>query len=256
MKTFSTKAVLPLFMCCIINFLSYSVSRAQVKLEMDEYLQEFFLAETVFSQEKNEVQFTLKPLFTKSRYRQLSIPFSVEYGITDRLQLELEVPYIISTFSKQETIRGFGNSEVGILYNIIKANRPFSLSAGLGIPLKTSSRIIRPYISETSWEAFVVAARQFGHIQIHTNLQSEFSEGEIVLNYGVASVFNFGRFSATFEITSEKEEERIFNFTPGLIWSKPNGFEFGLAVSKSLNSSYNDWGVVAMMTYEFSLNRD
>jgi hypothetical protein len=253
MKRSVSNIPLPFFACFAIGLLCSNISSAQAELEMDEYIQEFFMGETVFPQEKKELQFTLMPVFIKSEFDQFSIPLAVEYGITDRLQAEIEVPYLMSAISERRSVHGIGNTAVGVLYNIVKRNRPFSLSVGVEKSFETSGKQIHAYGTETSWEAFTVVGRQFGSTQLHANLASEFSEGEIVMNYGVASVFNFGRCSATFEVNSNKDEKRTYHLAPGLILSRPNGFEFGMAIMKSIRSAYGDWGFVAMATYEFSL---
>ncbi|HTE28602.1 hypothetical protein [Flavitalea sp.] len=56
-------------------------------------------------------------------------------------------------------------------------------------------------------------------VQVHGNFVTEFTRSDIEFNYGVSSVFNFGRLNATLEISGTKEDERIFNVSPGLIWN-------------------------------------
>jgi len=240
MKIFNVKLYPAFFAWVIIILCSSKPSKAQAKLEMDEYLQEFFTEETVFSQDRNEIQFTLKPIFTKGEQRQLYVPLSVEYGLTDRLQIEVEVPYLISSLTERQRNRGMGNAEVGLMYNILKSYRPFSLSVGINKTLKTAGKHIREYDDEAGWEAYTVVARQLGSGQIHGNLRTEIADRQIKFNYGMGCVFNFGRFNGTFEVTTDKEEERIFYFAPGLIWKQPNGLEFGMALSKSLDKYSDD----------------
>ncbi|HMF70327.1 MAG TPA: hypothetical protein VK616_02570, partial [Flavitalea sp.] len=183
----------------------------------------------------------------------LCIPLAVEYGLTDRLQIEVEVPYLISSLTERHRIRGMGNVEVGLMYNILKSYRPFSLSVGMNKTLQTAGKHIRAYDNEASWEAYTVVARQLGIGQIHGNFRTELADGQLKLNYGMASVFNFGRCNATFEVTTDKEEERIFFFTPGLIWKQPNGLEFGMALSTSVDKYSDNWSLAAMLIYEFSI---
>lgn len=241
--------------CIFIGFFCVKESVAQ-KGEMDEYLQEFFLSETVFPQEAKEIQFTLKPYLSQSDDTHFSIPLTVEYGITDRLQVEIEVPYLISSSKKRTTIQGMENLEIGVLYNVIKSNRPFALSMGVEFPLKTASRKIREYDPETSVEAIIIAARQFGKAQIHAKMGSEISAGKSTMNYGVASIFKFGRCKPTFELNWDNEEARTLSVTPGVLWTEPGGLEFGMAFSTKVPNTYASWGVIASFTYEFSLARD
>ena len=127
-------------------------SQAQEETEMDEYIQEFFLGQTVFPQDKREIQFTLKPSFAKKTEGQICIPFEMEYGFTDRFQIEIEIPYFLSFPSEGHTVKGLGNAEIGLMYSILKKNRPFSLSAGVSLPLKLQIRILRRMM-KWSWKA-------------------------------------------------------------------------------------------------------
>lgn len=235
----------------IVGFLSINACVAQRNAEMEEFLQEFFRSETVFAQDRKEIQFTLIPQFTRTDNNHLTIPLSVEYGITNRLQVEIEVPYLISSISKQQTLRGVGNTEVGLLYNVIRNNRIVSLSVGVEKSLQTTGEKLRPYNDEPSWEAFTVIARQFGILQMHSNIAAEFSDDEASFHYGIATVFSIGRCRPTFELNSQKEEERIFYFTPGLLLSLPSGIEFGVSVSGTVSSEPPFQAVTALLTYEF-----
>jgi hypothetical protein len=238
---------------CLILFLP-EISQAQEELEMDEYIQEFFLGQTVFPQEKKEIQFTLKPSFTKKSEGLISIPFEMEYGFTDRLQIEIEIPYFISFPSGARTAKGFGNAEIGLMYSILKKNRPFSLSAGVSVPLHTAGQKFKED-DEVLVESFAVIGRQFGNVQVHGNVVTEFVKGDMLLNYGLSSVLNLGRCNATLEVSGAREDERVFFVSPGFIWKQSDGFEFGIAFSKSLTPSAREWGIVGIITREFSIAR-
>jgi len=246
-----------------LSFCAYSfatlfctnTTSAQKDLKTDQYIQEFFIGETVFPQEKHEIQFTLKPIFARRvEERQLYIPFEVEYGLSDRLQASLEVPYLFSFPSDRRTKRGMGDAELSLMYSILKNSRTFSLSAGASLPFHTAGDEFKED-DEVIFECFALIGHQMDNVQVHGNFVTEFTRGDIVFNYGVSSVFNFGRFNATLEIGGTKEDERIFNVSPGLIWNHFEGFEFGMAIHKSLTPSTRDWGLMGMITREFSVSR-
>jgi hypothetical protein len=251
MNPLSEKKSVKFILCLAASLFSFAACVAQSDPEMEEFLEEFFNSETVFSQEKKEFQFTVKPQFARSEMRKLTIPLSIEYGITDRLQVEIEVPYVISSVSKKRSVRGVGNAQIGILYNIMNTNRVVSLSVGVEKSLHTSGKYIDAYEEEPTWEAFTVLARQFGIAQVHTNVAAELSDGEMAFHYAMATVFNLGRYKATFEVNSEKNEKRIFYYTPGLLMSLPNGIEMGMSVSGALCGDVPFLGGTALLTYEF-----
>lgn len=96
---------------------------------MPEYIQEFFLSEAVHCQEKDELQLTLA---TDSRQRiGTNADVQLQYGLTDRLQIGVEVPYgITATRDEVEILPQWSSINVGLLYQIIRSDRPFALSGG------------------------------------------------------------------------------------------------------------------------------
>lgn len=99
---------------------------------LPEYIQEFFLSDAVRSQDRCEVQVTF------ATYSQHGVGSNaevhVEYGFTDRLQISFEVPYGITHNQQEDEDRAEWNAlRVGTLYQIVRSDRPFALSAGLMI---------------------------------------------------------------------------------------------------------------------------
>src|SRR4030095_102866 len=76
-----------------ILYISESVMSQKID-GMEESLQEFFIGQTVYAQHKNEIQFTAKPAYWRTQGSEVTnIPLQLEYGLTDRFQIELELPY-------------------------------------------------------------------------------------------------------------------------------------------------------------------
>ena len=83
------------------------VRDSQGKPVIPEYVQEFFLSEAVRSQDKNELQITFAVDSRSSVGNNADI--QIEYGLTNRLQLNSEMPYGKSgTESIRFGAEGFG----------------------------------------------------------------------------------------------------------------------------------------------------
>lgn len=228
---------------------------AQKDEGIEELLQEFFLGETVYAQEKNEIQFTSKPAYWKKDGDGVtSIPLQIEYGFTDRYQIEINLPYHFLYPTTGQTVSGTGNMEVGFLYNILKANRPFALSLALDVELPTAKKEKDRGEAEVEWEPSVIIAKQIGRGQVHVSLGAEIAKNESSMNYKLGTVFPFGDWRATLELNGETSEGKPVFFTPGLIWKGLDDFEFGLGFSKSMNGT-TEWGSILMVTYEISLTK-
>jgi len=243
---------------CIILMMLFSCTGkivAQEQSEMEQYIQEFFIGETVFTQERKEFQVTLKPAFAGRRdLQQLSVPLELEYGISDRWQLSVEMPYLFSFAKELETKRGIGEAELSLMYALIKHNRLLSVSVGASVPFHTTSSDFKND-DEVVFESFARIGRQFERVQVHGYLAIEFTRTDMMLNYGLSAMINLGHLNATLEMTAAKEEQIYYQISPGLIWHHSEGFEFGLAVCKGL-SAPGQWGVTGMLTWELFIARN
>lgn len=229
--------------------------RAQQEEGIEELLQEFFIGETVYAQEKHEVQFTSMPAFwNKDGFGITSIPLQFEYGFTDRFQIELNLPYYFLHPKTGQTVSGTGNMEVGFLYSILNANKPFALSLALDVALPTANKEKDIDEAEVEWEPSLIIAKQVGRGQVHASLGAEITKSESAMNYKLGTVFPFGVWRATLELNGKTNDDKPIYLTPGLIWKGLDDFEFGVGFSKNITGAV-EWGTILMATYEFSLTR-
>ncbi len=166
---------------------------SQMMSGIEEQLQEFFIAQPVYPQHKNEIQFTTKPTYWKIQGAEITnFPFQVEYGLTNRLQIELELPYGSSHAITGERLRGMGNAEIGFLFNILKGTNPFAMSLAMEVGLPTEKRIKGFERRKVAWEPSLIVANQIGRAQVHASFGAELVRGESAFNYNLASVYPFG----------------------------------------------------------------
>ena len=240
------------FLTSIFILISPALTNAQKSGAIPELLQEFFLSETVFPQQKNELQLTARPTFWKNKnLSYLQIPVWLEYGFTNRFQVELTVPVRIMFPRGQKPVADTRTLEAGLLYNIVNRNKPFALSAGLDIEWATAKdeEEIGEVKSRIAWEPIIIIARQFGRTQVHANLGAELIGNEAEFPYGLATATSLGHWIITMEITGEMHDNKTIFLSPGLIWKGIDDFELGAGVSKGRSI----WGLTLMATYELPL---
>jgi hypothetical protein len=99
-----------------------------------QILNELFLSDTAYPQEKGEWQLTLSPEYEDNdEESRFSMPLSIEFGITDQLQVELEYTPYIDINSDDDDQQGQGNIELGLQYSWLDINE-----SGLNIALSYS----------------------------------------------------------------------------------------------------------------------
>jgi hypothetical protein len=220
-----------------------SSARGERKAPMPEYIQEFFLAEAVRSQDKSELQAT----FAFSRQRIGSnADVQVEYGLTNRLQVNFETPYGITAGQNAEIPAQWSLTTAGVLYQIIRSNRRFALSAGMAFGLPIRSRV------KLAYRPSILAAKTFGKVQIHASLLSDVEEWKPSLEYNLACVFptEHGWFP-TVEFNGRRlNANNAFYATPGLYRRFRHRIEMGIGIPLGIGGVAGSMGVVGKMNWE------
>jgi hypothetical protein len=98
-------------------------------------LEELFLSEVIYPQDRGEMQVsTGLELERDGRRSRFSVPLQIEYGITERLQMELSMPYEHDGATDES---GIGNVGVGVLYQLARDESDalrFALGAEFAFP--------------------------------------------------------------------------------------------------------------------------
>ncbi|MGA3264322.1 MAG: hypothetical protein ABSC47_09790 [Terracidiphilus sp.] len=217
---------------------------------LPEYIQEFFLSEAVRSQEQGEVQLTVGGMGFrnhKSAADGESSGLDSEYGITRRLQLAMELPYGIQSTAASELPVGWSTMSASLLYQFVRSNHPFALSAAMGVNLPLTSR------GATSFEPELLAAKQFGTLQIHVSFIPELNKDDNSLAYNVAAVRPCAHdLRPTLEFSGRRNAGvNSFYVTPGTYKHLPHRLEIGAGVPIGASSHSSPVGIVVKITWEF-----
>lgn len=222
---------------------------------LPEYIQEFFLSEAVRSQERGEVQLTVAGLAFRqhqSSFDGKSANLDFEYGITRRLQFGMELPYGIQSTDTSDLPVSWSTVSVSGLYQFIRSNHPFALSTGLGIDLPVDSR------AQLAFEPELLAAKQFGTVQIHASFIPQISEDERSLAYNLAAVHPIAHnMVPTLEFSGRRNAAiDTFYATPGIYKELPHRLELGIGIPIGVNHRSSPIGAVVKMTWEFGGDED
>jgi hypothetical protein len=219
------------------------------------YIEEFFLSEAVRSEDRGELQFTVDGAASHGKGSPedgSSAELDVEFGLTRRLQLGLELPYGVSATRTSALPVSWSSTNLNVIYQFIRSNHPFALSAGMGIDLPVTRR------GETGFEPEVLAAKAFGKLQVHASLVPEFSEEERSLAYNLAALRPAaGNFIPTLEFNGRRTGGlNSYYVTPGIYKHLPHRFEAGVGVPIGAGRFSSPVGVVVKMTLEFGGDDD
>lgn len=258
----------------LLSFMSLDlVAQPTTLFHYHQYLQDVFQSELVYPQEKNEFQFTFLPQFHKSSdVNSISIPFNVEFGLTNSWQIALG----LNSFSKiipnsRESEKDIGNFQIGSKYSFMNlGNTNFHAAVGfeLGIPFRSSNKDSgNGFISSEPFISLAVDLPQLYQIHLFTMTSLEFfshkniGNGEIKstefnLNGGFLIPYKFIVLTNEFSINTNKlsgGNEIELSYTPGIILSLPGSWEAGFGIPIGLNQQTDPYWIMAMITFEFNM---
>ena len=242
-------------------------------------IEEFFLVESAYPQERGEYQLTLGTDYVRDSSEgdgQLA-RFGIEYGVTDRLQIEASLDAwrnreVLDDGGRAEN-SGLGEFEFGMSYAF-----PTAAASGLryvvGIEITAPVGDVDKELGEGFWvyEPFLIVSRNFGE---ETNLTLGLSYGfrerhetpaeaddvepetdELELSLGLVRAFG-PAWRGTFELTYETDElhdsggETEAFLAPGLVYSGMEDLEFGIGMAAGLTADSPDWMLLGFVVYEF-----
>jgi hypothetical protein len=240
---------------------TYGVAGPQISNPIDQLP----MGRTVQTQAAGTTEISIGVSHERSGVDQGSNRFSeikarAEVGVTDRLQLEAELPYQVedrpgSSFNAQEN---FGNVQVGGLYSLMRGDDPISMSAGVDVQIPVGHQAASLPSSDlrssdqTIWKPSLILARDFGPVQVHTNMQAELGSGIRGFDYDVSSIYPLGRVAPSLELNARTLQTATPQFyaTPGLTYSFSDRTKLGVGVPIGLNNQSTEAGVVGRFSMQ------
>ncbi len=225
--------------------------------EFEEVIQEFFITESVYPQDKNEIQLSnYDHLFFYKSQKDYCGTFEIEYGITDRFQVSSEIGYRYLNITDSAGYGGLTNLELEFMYNFYQT-RNFSASFCVETEFPTGSEVFGE--QDLGFEPNLILAFRVGDLQIHTNLGAELEAEELddySVFYNVAALYPVGNLVPILEFNGNYEENNNFMLTPGFIY-KIDEFEFGAGFPVNVNSDADlRFGVMFNLILEFNPSED
>lgn len=238
-------------------------------------LQDVFLTELVYPQEKCEIQLSCFPQFRNGNEMNLiNLPLSLEYGITNRWQMELSWNTFQKSFSGLTPAKNeIANLEVGTQYSFMNiGNTNFHAAFGFEIEVPLSGN--EDGLGENQWEyaPYISGALDFPSLNnsqffaqagidlaANRTSENEAEEQEINLSGGLFIPFNKTIFSSEISwwgsLDADENENQLY-LTPGFIFNLPGTWETGIGMPIGLNKKSDSFMILAILTFEFSLTEE
>ncbi len=231
--------------------------------KVDEILQELFLGETAYPQDRHELQFSTGFFRGLENEDNVRLPVLFEYGVSDHIQIGVEFPIDFNRMGGEDA-EGVGNIELEVYYNFrndLCTGWAAGFGLGLGLPSVTTD------VGEEAviYEPFFVLYRDLDTVFFNFSAgleiedPTEFGEETQVNGQLAVAVFRtYEPFVIILEAAVDIETDRTLSrLAPGMYWQSPGRhWEVGISLPIGLNSDTPDIGVFALFTIEFGGNND
>jgi len=226
--------------------------------------EELAITESIVGQDEDELETSLRVRHLRFPHeRSTTVRAELEYGVTDRLQARVEVPYSVRDPAGARAVHGFEDVELGFRYAVLDfRTRPLALEVGLTVGLPTGSRRKELGTGDVSLEPNFTLGQWLGPMngQLSFSWRRSVIGGRAVaedeFDYGGALLYPWRHWFLIFEGAGEtKESKTAYYAVPELIW-KPGRWKPGrhiellLAVPFGLTDAAADYGVIAGVVIE------
>lgn len=208
-------------------------------------VQELFISETVSTQERHEVQATIgAQLYRQTGTTLVQSLFKVEYGISNRLQVESEVSIEHVRGLDPDFNTGPQDVSVAIRYAFLRRSRRFRFTGGLGLNfLSPENRAVR-------LEPSIVGATNVGKAQFQVGAAMTLT-GLREHQYTLAAVYPVRRWRPILEFKLEEAGEEVGSIIAVGLIRNVHGFEIGIASPIRLTGFGPRVTPMFLITHEF-----
>lgn len=256
------RGTLAVFVAASLCEIFAAPARGEEESEVPEQvINELFLGNAVTTQQALELQVTSGVAWTRQgRHVDLTVPLETELGLTDRLQIGVEVPVAFVRSSAGAVTGGIGNVEAAALYSAFYA-RSWDLACTVGAELGLPAGSDKLGDETVSIAPLFIAEKAFGRLHANTSFSVEIGlpddgaqEGTTVSPIGTLSLFGpIGQVVPTLELRGELGEERELSAAVGAAWHPAPDWELGAALVARNTGRAASCGILLTASFEVEL---
>lgn len=240
-------------------FLPLSFAGAQETNESRRLPQELAITRSVVVQDADEFQSTAG--FRYFRFpdeKHTTAEAEFEYGLTDRWELDAEVPYEFVKPNRERSVDGIGDVETAVRYAVVPVDRqPVAITAGLGVGIPTGDRVRDLGEGRLTMEPFFTASTWLGRFNAQLNcgwqraVTDAGEEPRDEFTYNVAIMYPVDRWFLALEGDgTSTRETTAYTITPEVVCRLAKNMEFLVGVPVGVTGDGADYGVVVEVTLE------
>lgn len=219
------------------------------KNSFPQVIQEFMFSQSVYLQDKHEIQQNLVTGHTEKQNEMANrVSYKLEYGILEKFQLSAGYSY--DHWNSKGTSYNTGWLQTGAMLGLFSNSRhAASISFDAEFPVRKPNVENVEAEDEPSYSPTLIYARQFGQTQVHLSSGAEIQQKDVNWFYNAAAVYGTGNWHPLLELNAVSEEDFKWYLGTGVVLNGDSGWEFGAGFRHEL--SHSDWDGFVHLIYEF-----
>ena len=254
-----------------LNFSLIAQTSDDYSIAYKQVIQDAFLIDLVYPQEKNEIQLSVSPTMLQHiSSEEYIFPMGVEYGINDSWQIGVEW----NVFRRGSSVDEYSsnrNLQLGTKYSFMNiANSPFHSAIGLemGLPInKDNFGLDEKVYTYEACMLFAYDLSKINNAQLFAQMVFEYErevaeeKDDYEVELGMGFFIPMGKIVFLSELTWNStiwntELETECYYSPALLIDLPGTWETGFAFPIGLNSNSDKYRFSLRLTYEFGIKND
>ncbi|REL28452.1 hypothetical protein DXX93_19030 [Thalassotalea euphylliae] len=233
---------------------------------LSPFVQELLLSNSGDNQAHGEWQWAVSNQYLRQPASKLSIlATELEYGISSRLTLGLELPYAYLKPDQDKHINGIGNVEVSALYRLL-AQDNYYLSLAVEKSFDTAATEVAD-TQEDGWEVDLIYLTQIAsNHQLKTSFITEFEDDESRYQVAIAWLYQHAALATAVELNwydavehevqenpvqQTENDDQAWQIALSAVWQYDNDQEVQLGIPIGLSSNIAGWGVTVIWSIEW-----
>ncbi|MGD1018992.1 MAG: transporter [Verrucomicrobiia bacterium] len=221
--------------------------------------EELAIARSVVIQDADELENTATVRYAKSQPTEnYAAEAELEYGLTDRWEIDAEAPYEFLRPRNKPGADGVGDVETAVRYGAIPVGQgPVALTAGLGLGIPTGDRTrdlgegrltLEPFFTASTWVRRCNVQVNGGWTRAITNSGQEPRDD---FEYNVVILYPVKRWYVGLEGNGDSTSAvTTYYVTPELIWRPMKSLELLVAAPLGVTRESADYGVIGEVSLE------
>jgi hypothetical protein len=221
--------------------------------------EELAITRSVAIQDADELESTATFRYSKSQPTEnYAAEAELEYGLTDRWEIDADVPYEFLRPKNASGADGIGDVETAVRYGVVPIGQgPVALTAGLELGIPTGDRMRDLGEGRLTVEPFFTASTWLGRCNVQVNggwtraVTNSGEEPRDDFEYDVAILCPVKRWYLVLEGNGESSSEvTTYYVTPELIWRPMKNLELLVAAPLGITRESADYGVIGAISLE------